>query len=75
MSVLPDTSMKSDGKQSMSDRKPSDLLQQPIKVINVGLEGFANELAGQDVSVVQVQWSPPAGGNPKLADLLSKLGS
>lgn len=59
----------------MSDDKANDLLKQPIKVINVGLEGFARDLASQDVPVVHVQWSPPAGGNPKLADLLSKLGS
>ena len=59
----------------MSDDKANDLLKQPIKVINVGLEGFAHDLTSQDVPVVHVQWSPPAGGNPKLADLLSKLGS
>jgi len=51
------------------------LLKQRIKVINVGLEGFAKELTAQDVPVVHVQWTPPAGGDPKLADLLSKLGS
>jgi FdrA protein len=58
----------------MSEETPKGLLTQPIKVINVGLEGFANELAGQNVPVLQVQWTPPAGGNPKLAELLSKLG-
>ena len=58
----------------MSDERRSGLLDQPIKVINVGLEGFAKELADRDVPVVQVQWSPPAGGNAKLAELLSKLG-
>ena len=58
----------------MSDERRSGLLNQPIKVINVGLDGFANELADRDVPVVQVQWSPPAGGNAKLAELLSKLG-
>ena len=58
----------------MSDNKANDLLKQPIKVINVGLEGFADELSAQGVSVVHVQWSPPAGGNPKLAALLAKLG-
>ena len=51
------------------------LLRQSIKVINVGLEGFAKELAGQGVPVVHVQWTPPAGGDPRLADLLAKLGS
>jgi FdrA protein len=59
----------------MSESKPNGLLKQPIKVINIGLEGFARELASQDVPVVHVRWSPPAGGNPRLADLLSKLGS
>lgn len=59
----------------MSENKPNDILKQPIKVINVGLEGFAGELGAQGVPVVHIQWSPPAGGNPKLADLLSKLGA
>ncbi|MGI9507865.1 MAG: hypothetical protein ACR2QJ_00780 [Geminicoccaceae bacterium] len=58
----------------MSDETRSSLLSQPVKVINVGLEGFAKELADQGVSTVQVQWTPPAGGDPKLAELLSKLG-
>ena len=58
----------------MSDQTPKNLLDRPIKVINVGLEGFATELSEQGVPVVQVQWSPPAGGDPKLAELLSKLG-
>ena len=50
------------------------LLTQPVRVINVGLEGFATELAGQGVPVTHVQWSPPAGGDEKLAALLAKLG-
>ena len=50
------------------------LLSQPIRVINVGLESFATELASQGVPVTHVQWSPPAGGNEKLAALLGKLG-
>jgi len=58
----------------MSEEARGGLLERPIKVINVGLDGFAKELAGRDVPVVQVQWSPPAGGDLKLADLLSKLG-
>ena len=50
------------------------LLTQPVRVINVGLEGFATELAAQGVAVTHVQWSPPAGGDEKLAALLGKLG-
>ena len=58
----------------MSEESEKNLLSQPIKVINVGLEGFAEELSGQGVPVQQVAWTPPAGGDPKLAELLSKLG-
>jgi len=58
----------------MSEETPNGLLSQSIKVINVGLEGFSRELADQQVPVLQVQWTPPAGGDPKLAELLSKLG-
>lgn len=50
------------------------LLSEPTQVVNIGLEGFADELAQQGVDVIQVDWVPPAGGDPKLADLLSKLG-
>jgi hypothetical protein len=50
------------------------LLTTPVSVINVGLQGFADDLAGQGVPVVHVQWQPPAGGDPVLAALLAKLG-
>lgn len=50
------------------------LLTQPVRVINVGLESFALELRAQGVPVTHVQWSPPAGGDAKMAALLAKLG-
>jgi hypothetical protein len=50
------------------------LLTMPVSVINVGLQGFADELSSQGVPVVHVQWQPPAGGDPVLAALLAKLG-
>ena len=56
-----------------SDSK--NLLVTPFTVINIGLDEFARDLELQDVPVVNVDWSPPAGGDPKLADLLSKLGT
>ena len=58
-----------------ADKKPPSLLQAPPRVINVGLERFAEDLAAQRAAVQHVQWSPPAGGDVRLADLLSKLGS
>ncbi len=58
----------------MKKERPADLFTGPPKVVNIGLEGFAKELNGQGVAVIHVDWSPPAGGDPALADLLSKLG-
>ena len=52
-----------------------DLLHEPLSVVNIGLEGFSADLMGQQVDVIQVDWAPPAGGDPRLADLLAKLGS
>jgi FdrA protein len=59
----------------MQKNKINKLLTEPLKVINIGLEGFAEELTQQGVEVVQVDWAPPAGGDTKVADLLSKLGA
>jgi FdrA protein len=50
------------------------LLTTPVKVVNVGLEGFAGDLRALGVPVVHVQWQPPAGGDARLAALLGKLG-
>ena len=50
------------------------ILTRPI-VINVGLEIFAKELTSQGFDVTHVDWTPPAGGDPELATLLSKLTS
>lgn len=43
------------------------------KVINVGLAGFAEELAGLHVPVVQWSWAPPAGGDARLARIVERL--
>jgi len=58
----------------VSKQESGTLLEGPLKVINIGLDGFAGELEQQGVEVIRVDWAPPAGGDPKLADLLSKLG-
>ena len=51
-----------------------DLLNTSPKVINIGLEGFARDLNDKEVEVVHLDWRPPAGGDPDLVWLLSKLG-
>jgi hypothetical protein len=54
-------------------RPPNDLLAAPPRVVNVGLALFAQDLTAAGAQVVHVQWSPPAGGNARLAGLLDKL--
>jgi hypothetical protein len=66
--------MSGDSKAT-SEKKPDSLLEAPPRVINVGLERFAEDLTAQGVTVQHVDWSPPAGGDAHLADLLSKLGT
>jgi FdrA protein len=50
-----------------------ELLTEPIVVINLGLKKFAENLEAQDVEVVHVDWTPPAGGDQELIDLLHRL--
>ncbi len=59
----------------MSAAEIKKLLETPLKVINIGLESFATDLERRGIDVVQVDWAPPAGGDPALAELLSKLGT
>jgi len=55
------------------ETKTLELLHKPLVVINLGLVRFAEELEAQGVEVVQVDWTPPAGGDRQMLDLLDKL--
>ena len=48
------------------------LLGQPLVVINIGLEVFAEVLEAEGVTVIHVDWRPPAGG-ADVAALLARL--
>jgi len=48
------------------------LLGQPLRVISLGLEVFAEELERDGVTVVHVDWRPPAGATD-VAALLARL--
>lgn len=49
------------------------ILGESLRVINIGLESFAEDLRREGVEVVQMDWRPPAGGNKRLASLLANL--
>jgi len=59
----------------MNTSEVGRLLASEIKVVNIGLQGFADELAAMGVPVAAVDWRPPARGDARLADLLSRLGN
>src|SRR5918999_696449 len=49
------------------------LLAGPPRVINVGLTGFARDLAANGADVVHVDWAPPARGRAQLISALLAL--
>jgi len=55
------------------DTEFEELLHTPLIVINLGLKRFAEDLERQGVEVVQVDWTPPAGGDKDMLDLLDQL--
>lgn len=52
-----------------------ELFESEIKVINMGIPSFREDLSGQDVPVVHVDWRPPAGGNEEVQSLLDDIKS
>ena len=51
----------------------SSLISQKPKIINEGLEIFANELRQVGADVIQLDWKPPGGGNMKINQKLKEL--
>ncbi|HLX28379.1 MAG TPA: hypothetical protein VKV24_07835 [Casimicrobiaceae bacterium] len=51
------------------------LLQSQVCVVNIGLREFARDMERVGVPVVHVEWSPPAVRDPRIIDLLAKLGA
>lgn len=55
--------------------KKKTILTEKLKVVNIGISTFADDLRSQGVEVVIVDWKPPAGGDVEMLRLLEKLGS
>ncbi len=53
--------------------KLEELLHQGPIAVNIGVADFAEALQIQGVAVIHVNWSPPAGGDPELMELLDQL--
>jgi hypothetical protein len=50
-----------------------NLIEETIVAINVGIQDFGSALEEQGIQVVYVEWSPPAGGDQEMIDLLDQL--
>jgi hypothetical protein len=50
-----------------------ELFQDTLVAINVGIQDFGNALEQQGIQVVYIDWSPPAGGDQEMIDLLDEL--
>jgi FdrA protein len=53
--------------------KLEELLDQGPIAINIGVVDFAETLQIQGIQVIHVNWTPPAGGDPELIELLDQL--
>lgn len=51
----------------------SAVLDREVRVINIGIERFSDDLKEANVPVIQMDWRPPAGGDRKLIELLDSL--
>lgn len=61
----------------MTEKKGNEqetILTEKLKVVNIGISNFADDLRSQNVEVVHVDWKPPAGGDIEMLKLLEKLG-
>lgn len=57
-----------------SKKSPTpEIFGQPLKVVNLGLSMFADNLHANSIEVVHVDWRPPAGGDARLANILAAL--
>lgn len=54
--------------------KALKLFGSELKVINLGVEHFAESLRKQNVVVEHVEFRPPAEKDEEMDDLLSKMG-
>lgn len=59
--------------QSVGTGAGEDVLNQELRVINVGLDIFKDALMSQGVNVVQVDWEVPAKGDEKIISILKKM--
>jgi FdrA protein len=51
----------------------AELLDKGPVAVNIGVEDFAKSLKSQGAEVEHVDWTPPAGGDREMMELLDQL--
>lgn len=49
------------------------LFEEKLVCVNLGLDRFYEAMADQGLRCIHVEWSPPAGGDPRLTEILNWL--
>ena len=62
-----------DARDAATANQVNALFSSRLAIANVGVDIFADAFRAQGTPCVHVEWKPPAGGNKKMADLLSRL--
>lgn len=65
--------ISSEQEPGTSKASANEHVSSTFTAINVGLDSFTDSLRDQNAEVVHVDWRPPAGGDEKLANLLTRL--
>ena len=53
--------------------KINGLFGKELKIVNLGVKAFYDDLKSQEKEAVHVAWKPPAGGDKRLQDMLKRL--
>lgn len=51
----------------------NDLFNKELKIINIGMDSFSQNLKELEFESVQLDWAPPAGGDQKVLDALKLI--
>lgn len=57
----------------MEKTKLNELFEKELRIVSLGVDAFYLDMKRQGFSAIHVDWKPVAGGNEKLAKMLSML--
>lgn len=59
---------------NINSSEQRNILTEKLRVVNIGIPTFAEDMRSQDVEVIHVDWKPPAGGDIEMLKILEMLG-